>query len=91
VVMAEVGLAEAALVGLAAFEVAVAGLAAAEAKRQLVLHRKSGSFIRRLVPDITVLLKVYFLLFVRPITFICLCLLFLFLFTTHNCPTFFVI
>jgi hypothetical protein len=44
VVMAEVGLAEAALVGLAVLEVAVAGLAAAEAKRQLVLHRKSGSF-----------------------------------------------
>jgi hypothetical protein len=44
VVMAEVGLAEAALVGLAALEVAVAGLAAAEAKRQLVLHGKSGSF-----------------------------------------------
>ncbi len=44
VVMTEVGLAEAALVGLAALEVAVAGLAAAEAKRQLVLRRKSSSF-----------------------------------------------
>ena len=42
--MAGVGLAEAALVGLAALEVAVAGLAAAKAKRQLVLHCKSGSF-----------------------------------------------
>jgi hypothetical protein len=48
VVMAEVGLAEAALVGLAALEVAgqaaAAGLAAAKAKRQLILHRKSCSF-----------------------------------------------
>ncbi len=48
VVMAEVGLAEAALVGLAALEVAgqaaAAGLAVAEAKRQLVLHRRSCTF-----------------------------------------------
>jgi len=48
VVMAEVGMAEAALVGLAALEVAgqaaAAGLAAAKAKRQLVLHRRSCSF-----------------------------------------------
>ncbi len=73
--MAEVGLAEAALVGLAALEVAgqaaAAGLAAAKAKRQLVLHRKSCSFY-------------------TEVTFICLCLL-LFLFTTHKCPTFFVV
>ncbi len=48
VVMAEVGLAEDALVGLAALEVAgqaaAAELAAAKAKRQLVLHRRSCSF-----------------------------------------------
>ncbi len=48
VVMAEVGLAEAALVGLAGLEVAgqaaSAELAAAKAKRQLVLHCRSCSF-----------------------------------------------
>jgi hypothetical protein len=48
VVIAEVGLAEAALVGLAALEVAgqaaAAELAAAKAERQLVLHRRSCSF-----------------------------------------------
>ncbi len=48
VVVAEVGLAEAAFVGLAAAEVvelvAAAELAAAEAGLQLALHRKSDSF-----------------------------------------------
>jgi hypothetical protein len=46
VVMAEAGLAEAALVGLAALEVAghLAEPAAAKAKTELVLHRKSCSF-----------------------------------------------
>jgi len=46
VVVAEAGLAEAALVGLAALEVAghLAEPAAAKAKAQLVLHRKSCSF-----------------------------------------------
>ncbi len=52
VVMAEVGLAEGALVGLAALEVAVAGLAAAEAKRQLVLHRKSGTRYHRIAQSL---------------------------------------
>jgi hypothetical protein len=50
VVMAEVGLGEAAPVGLAALEVvglvAAVELAAAEAKRQLVLHRRSSSFYK---------------------------------------------
>ncbi len=95
VVMAEVGLAEAALVGLAALEVAgqvaALGLAAAEAKRQLVLHCRSGSFYMEAHTRYHRMAQSLSSAACSTRHFYLSLLAFLFLFMAHDCPTFFVI